>query len=118
MGDWWVLGNMPTPTEKNCHNALEQYALNPDQSVAVTFSCNKKSFDGKREVNHFTGLVQNPGTNTEWKIKMKLWGKKSRARASVKIRLASSLKRHFELDSEPRINKFVAIPTLKRFSPS
>ena len=74
MGDWWVLGNMPTPTEKNCHNALEKYALNPDQTVAVTFSCNKKSFDGKREVNHFTGLVQNPGTNTEWKIKMKLWG--------------------------------------------
>jgi apolipoprotein D and lipocalin family protein len=74
MGDWWVLANLPTPTEKNCHNALEQYKLNPDKTVAVTFSCNKDSFDGKREVNHFTGLVQNPGTNSEWKIKMKLWG--------------------------------------------
>jgi apolipoprotein D and lipocalin family protein len=74
MGDWWVLGNMPTPTEKNCHNALEQYKLNPDKTVAVTFSCNKKSFEGKRETHHFTGFVQNPGTNTEWKIRMKLLG--------------------------------------------
>ena len=45
MGDWHVLGNIPTPTEKGCHNALEQYALDENKNVAVTFSCSKNSFE-------------------------------------------------------------------------
>jgi apolipoprotein D and lipocalin family protein len=74
MGDWHVLANIPTSTEEGCHNALEQYALKDDGNVAITFSCNKGSFEGVREVNHFTGLIQNPGINSEWKVKMKIFG--------------------------------------------
>lgn len=74
MGDWHVLGNLPTSAEKGCHNALEQYALRDDGKVAITFSCTKSSFDGKRDVNHFTATVQNPGRNTEWRVRMKLFG--------------------------------------------
>ncbi len=74
MGDWHVLGNLPTADEEGCHNALEQYALRDDGTIAITFSCNKNSFDGKREVKHFTATVQNPGLNTEWRVKMKFLG--------------------------------------------
>ena len=74
MGDWNVLANIPTSTEKGCHNALEQYELKPNGDVAITFSCNKDSFEGEREVNHFTGIVQNPGVNSEWRVAMKLFG--------------------------------------------
>ncbi len=74
MGDWNVLANIPTGTEKGCHNALEQYALKPNGEIAITFSCNKDSFDGEREVNHFTGIIQNPGINSEWKVAMKFLG--------------------------------------------
>ena len=74
MGDWHVLGNMPTATEEGCHNALEQYALQDDGTIAITFSCNKDSFDGKRDVKHFTATVENPGLNTEWRVKMKFLG--------------------------------------------
>jgi len=74
MGDWHVLGNMPTSTEEGCHNALEQYALREDGTIAITFSCNKGSFDGKREVSNFTATVQNPGLNTDWRVKMKFLG--------------------------------------------
>lgn len=74
MGDWHVLANIPTSTEEGCHNALEQYALQADGTVAITFSCNKGSFEGQREVNHFTGIIQNPGLNTEWRVRMKVLG--------------------------------------------
>jgi apolipoprotein D and lipocalin family protein len=74
MGDWNVLGNIPAPQEKGCHNALEQYQLKPDGNIAITFSCNKNSFEAEREVHHFTGIVQNPGINTEWKVAMKFLG--------------------------------------------
>jgi apolipoprotein D and lipocalin family protein len=74
MGDWNVLGNIPSGPEKGCHNALEQYALQEDGTVAITFSCNKGSFTAPREINHFTGLIQNPGINTEWKVRMKFLG--------------------------------------------
>jgi len=74
MGDWHVLGNMPTSAEEGCHNALEQYALRDDGTIGITFSCNKDSFDGKREVKHFTATVENPGVNTEWRVKMKFLG--------------------------------------------
>jgi apolipoprotein D and lipocalin family protein len=74
MGDWNVLANLPTSTEAGCHNALEQYALKDDGDVAITFSCSKGSFDAPREVNHFTGIIQNPGTNTEWRVAMKFLG--------------------------------------------
>ena len=74
MGDWHVLANIPASQEVGCHNALEQYALKENGDVAITFSCSKGSFDAEREVNHFTGIVQNPGVNTEWKVAMKFLG--------------------------------------------
>jgi len=74
MGDWHVLGNIPTSAEKGCHNALEQYALRDDGKIAITFSCNKDSFEGKREVKRFTATVQNPGLNSEWRVTMKFLG--------------------------------------------
>jgi len=74
MGDWHVLGNIPSSQEKDCHNALEQYALRADGDVAITFSCSKGSFDSEREISHFRGIIQNPGLNTEWKVAMKFLG--------------------------------------------
>jgi apolipoprotein D and lipocalin family protein len=74
MGDWHVLANIPAPQEVGCHNALEQYELKEDGDVAITFSCSKDSFETEREVSHFTGVIQNPGVNTEWRVKMKFLG--------------------------------------------
>ncbi|MBM3750101.1 MAG: hypothetical protein FJW21_02810 [Acidimicrobiia bacterium] len=74
MGDWHVLGHLPTPDEEGCHNALEQYTLRDDGQVAITFSCNKHGFDGTRIVRRFTATVQNPGLNTEWRVRMKFLG--------------------------------------------
>jgi apolipoprotein D and lipocalin family protein len=38
MGDWYVIANIPTFLEKGAHNAVENYALNDDGSIATTFT--------------------------------------------------------------------------------
>jgi apolipoprotein D and lipocalin family protein len=47
MGDWYVIGNIPTPFEKGIWNAKENYQLNDDGTIATTFTFNKDSADGK-----------------------------------------------------------------------
>ena len=34
MGDWYVIGNIPTRPERNAYNAVESYALQPDGKIA------------------------------------------------------------------------------------
>lgn len=69
MGDWWVIENLPTFVEENCHNALEQYKLRDDGDVDITFSCSKKGFDTPRKTYSMRGLVKNRETNAEWRVR-------------------------------------------------
>jgi lipocalin len=43
MGDWYVIASIPTFIEKDAYNALESYRLDPDGTIATTFSFNKGS---------------------------------------------------------------------------
>ena len=66
MGDWYVIGNIPTFIETEAYNAVETYALNPDGTVATTFAFNAGGFDGKRKTYNPKGFVR-PGTgNAVW----------------------------------------------------
>lgn len=66
MGPWYVIANIPTFVEKGAHNAIERYALNPDGSIATTFTFRKDAFDGPQKEYHPTGFVV-PGTgNARW----------------------------------------------------
>jgi len=47
MGDWYVIGNIPTPIEKGIWNAKENYKMNEDGTIATTFTFNKDSADGE-----------------------------------------------------------------------
>ena len=38
MGDWYVLGGVPTPFERGAIDPLEHYALRPDGAIDTTFS--------------------------------------------------------------------------------
>ena len=38
MGDWYVIGNIPTRPERNAFNAVESYSLNPDGSIDPGFT--------------------------------------------------------------------------------
>ena len=65
MGDWYVIANIPTAIEKGAHNAIETYQLDPDGSIATTFTFNDGGFAGKRKVYQPRGFV-NDESNAIW----------------------------------------------------
>ncbi len=66
MGDWYVLGNIPTLIERQAFNAVESYELLADGTVATTFRFNKGALDGPEKIYHPTGFVRDTTTNAEW----------------------------------------------------
>jgi apolipoprotein D and lipocalin family protein len=66
MGDWYVVGNIPTFLEKGVHNAVENYALNDDGTIATTFTFNKDSFEGKEKTYTPKGFVKEGTGNAIW----------------------------------------------------
>jgi len=66
MGDWYVVANIPTFVEKGAYNPVESYAMNPDGTIATTFTFNKDAFDGPKKEYHPTGFVLDKETNARW----------------------------------------------------
>lgn len=66
MGDWYVIANIPTFVEKGAHNAVENYRLDEDGTIATTFTFRKDAFDGPEKQYHPRGFVRNTETNAEW----------------------------------------------------
>ena len=57
MGDWYVIANIPTFVEKGAHSAKESYVLQPDGTIATTFTFRADSFDGPAKDYHSKGFV-------------------------------------------------------------
>ena len=72
MGDWYVIANIPTFLEKGAHNAVENYALNDDGTIATTFTFRADSFDGKEKEYTPKGFVKNTETNALWGMRF-IW---------------------------------------------
>ena len=66
MGDWFVIANIPTFVEKGAYNAVESYALNPDGTIATTFTFNKDGFDGPLKTHNPTGFIRDESNALWW----------------------------------------------------
>ena len=66
MGDWYVIGNIPTYIETEAFNAVESYRLDEDGSIATTFTFNQGSFTGEQKIYEPRGFIKNPESNAEW----------------------------------------------------
>ena len=66
MGDWYVIANIPTFLEKGAHNAVENYALNDDGTIATTFTFRDGGFDGEQKTYTPKGFVSDTKTNAVW----------------------------------------------------
>lgn len=66
MGAWYVIGVIPTSLEKGAHNAVESYAMNPDGTIATTFTFRKDGFDGELKEYHPKGFVRADPSNAIW----------------------------------------------------
>ena len=66
MGDWYVIAAIPTAIETQSYNAIENYKLEADGSIATTFTFNKGSLDGKLKTYTPRGFVIKNSGNALW----------------------------------------------------
>lgn len=66
MGDWYVIAAIPTAIETEAYNAIENYKLAQDGTIATTFTFNKGSFDGKLKTYQPRGFVVENSGNALW----------------------------------------------------
>jgi apolipoprotein D and lipocalin family protein len=79
MGDWYVIANIPTFIEKGAHNAVESYRLDPDGTIATTFTFRADSFDGAPKRYTPRGFVVPGSGNGHWGMRF-VWPFKSEYR--------------------------------------
>ena len=66
MGDWYVIAAIPTAIETESYNAVENYRLDDDGTIATTFTFNKGSPDGKMKIYRPRGFVVKDSGNARW----------------------------------------------------
>jgi len=68
MGDWYVIGNIPTRLERDAFNARESYELRADGAIQTTFQYRDGSFEAPIKTMRPVGRVR-PGTrNAVWNM--------------------------------------------------
>ena len=72
MGDWYVIANIPTFLEKGAHNAVENYAMNDDGTIATTFTFREDSFDGELKEYTPKGFIRDEESNALWGMRF-IW---------------------------------------------
>lgn len=66
MGDWYVIANIPTFLEKGAHNAVENYSMNEDGTIATRFTFLEDGFDGELKEHNPKGFVVDTKSNALW----------------------------------------------------
>ncbi len=66
MGDWYVIAVIPTVIETQAYNAIENYQLDSDGTIATTFTYYKAAFDGPLKTYHPRGFVNKESGNGLW----------------------------------------------------
>lgn len=72
MGDWYVIGNIPTFIEKGAHNAVESYRQNDNGTIATTFSFRDGGFNGEQKIYRPTGFILDTKSNAVWGMRF-IW---------------------------------------------
>ena len=72
MGEWYVIANIPTFIEKGAHNAVESYRMNPDGTIATTFTYRLDSFSGPEKRYEPTVFVLDKQSNAVWGMRF-IW---------------------------------------------
>lgn len=68
MGDWWVVGHIPTGVESNAAAAIESYTLRDDGIIDIRYSfCDGADARALTELE-MTAWVHDETTNAEWRV--------------------------------------------------
>nr|WP_295375735.1 lipocalin family protein [uncultured Pseudacidovorax sp.] len=66
MGDWYVIGNIPTPPERDAYNAVESYRLDDEGRIRTRFRYREGAFDGPLRTMNPVGTVVEGTGNAVW----------------------------------------------------
>jgi apolipoprotein D and lipocalin family protein len=66
MGPWYVIACIPTFIETEAYNAVEDYRLELDGTIATTFTFNKGGFDGPLKRSTPRGFDVDRETKSTW----------------------------------------------------
>lgn len=69
MGDWYLISHIPTDRDREAHNAIENYRLNEDGSIATTYTNRLGGFDGKPKRMTPTCYVVEGSGNALWGVR-------------------------------------------------
>lgn len=72
MGPWRVIAAIPASLERNAYDAVESYAMNPDGSIATTYTFREGAFDGKPKRYTPRGFVVDKVDNSTWGMRF-IW---------------------------------------------
>ena len=72
MGDWYVIAAIPTAIETKSFNAIENYKLNADGTIASTFTFNKGALNGSAKKYEPKGFVRPNSGNALWAMQF-IW---------------------------------------------
>jgi apolipoprotein D and lipocalin family protein len=72
MGDWYVIGCIPTSFEVGAYNAIESYRLDADGTIATTFTFHEGAFDGPLKTYRPRGFIVDTTTNATWGMRF-IW---------------------------------------------
>jgi apolipoprotein D and lipocalin family protein len=66
MGDWYVIAATPTLIDRDAYNAVESYRLDPDGTIATTYTFRAGGFDGPEKQYNPRGFVLDHPGNAVW----------------------------------------------------
>ena len=66
MGDWYVVAGQFTWIERSAWNGIERYELDPDGTIATTYTFRKGGVDGPLKVYRPSAIVIDRESNAEW----------------------------------------------------
>jgi apolipoprotein D and lipocalin family protein len=72
MGDWYVIGCIPSYIERDAYNAVESYHLDADGRIRTVFTYRKGSFDGPAKRLTPVGFVTEGSRGTVWGMRF-IW---------------------------------------------
>ena len=72
MGPWYVVAGQFTWLERDAWNGIETYRLEPDGTIATTYTFRKGGVDGPLKSYHPSAIVLDRESNTKWGMQF-LW---------------------------------------------
>jgi apolipoprotein D and lipocalin family protein len=72
MGTWHVVGSVPTLLDREAYNTTKTYSR-AERGISIEYAFNSGDFDGEPKSFRTRAMVDNPGINSDWEVRIVTW---------------------------------------------